>query len=332
MTTQQIPNRRKYRSWANGILPIVKQRLSIFRREGVPPTVRGMLYILESLRVLKKTKSDYNSLSSHLTEWREDGTIAADSFVDKSRRITDINDVFEPPPDYIRHGTSYLLTAVSNYYKAIPRWYGQPHYVEVWLEKNAVEGTFKAILKGREVRIAPNGGWSSFTFANNNLGRLLEKKAEGKIVHVRYYGDSDPSGYRMDEDTGKMVNLLHRHGIRFERIAITDSQIEEFGLQHLKAMTDPKVLQKLRNNVNTQHFRDNHDGEVWQIELDALQLAPAKFKQLVLSDVDQFFDEKIHQRALKEVKDKYPAARIHRLLKKMIAELYQELLDREPEV
>ena len=33
----------------------------------------------------------------------------------------------------------------KNYPLQIPKWYNQPHYVEVWIEKDALRGTFRKI-------------------------------------------------------------------------------------------------------------------------------------------------------------------------------------------
>src|SRR5205085_11475759 len=111
-----------------------------------------------------------------------------------------------------------------------------------------------------------------------------------------------PSGNRMDGEDGKMMQKLRENGIHFERVAITDSQIEEYGLQHLKN-TDPEVMAKLLRDPNAQHFRDEHDGELFQIELDALQaLQPKTFKRLVLSNIDQHFDEDTYQELLNQHK------------------------------
>jgi hypothetical protein len=108
-------------------------------------------------------------------------------------------------------------------------------------------------------------------------------------------------------------------------VAITDSQIEEYGLQHLKN-TDPEVMAKLLRDPNAQHFRDEHDGELFQIELDALQaLQPKTFKRLVLSNIDQHFDEDTHQRLLKQ----YKPASIYRLVKERVAQLQSDLRDRD---
>jgi hypothetical protein len=243
----------------------------------------------------------------------------------------DFDDILVTPERYISDGIDYLWDTIKDYHGNIPRWYNQPHYVEVWLEKNAIAGSFNSILNNadnpRRVVIAPNGGWSSTTFAADNLHRLLRKKKQGKIVHLQYYGDSDPSGERMDESTeykgkhSKLINVLREiHGFDFQRIAITDQTIDDFDLHHLKEITAANVKPR---NPNIKYFKEKHNGQLWQIEVDALLLDPHKFKELVLFNVDKWFDEKIHKEAVEEVKNElYPDSEIHILLKQKIQELF----------
>jgi hypothetical protein len=62
-----------YINWEKDVWPVLQKQFTTFEQEGVKPTVRGLLYILESMEVLKK--KDYNSLSKHLTKWRESGRL-----------------------------------------------------------------------------------------------------------------------------------------------------------------------------------------------------------------------------------------------------------------
>lgn len=123
----------------------------------------------------------------------------------------------------------------------IPRWYKQPEYVEIWVEKNAMAGVFSSVLtKSRQVRIVPNGGWSSESFMKDNLNRLRFKMHDEwdekrkirrfKDAYVLYYGDYDPSGSRMVQN---LKEALDEIGVEFEHVAITKEQIERFGLQDL---------------------------------------------------------------------------------------------------
>lgn len=180
----------------------------------------------------------------------------------------------------------------------IPRWYKQTHYVEVWLEKDAVKGMFQSILEDREVRIVPNRGWSSLSFKNENIQRLLTKQEEGKIGHVLYFGDFDPSGSAMDRSLARDLNNALGTEHTFERIALTKQQIKDFGLEHLKN-PDPEVLNKLNRDPNRQSFKEEN-GDLFQIEIDALQRDPEKFKNLVLSAVDRYFDQGVYDAVMME--------------------------------
>lgn len=235
-----LPNTaRKNRNWQKDVLPYVNERLMAFRQEGVLPTVRGMFYALVSLQVTNNTKSDYVQLVSKLTDWRENNIIPLHSFVDNSRRIIEIDDDLRPE-EYVGAGISYPDNAPNGYYDTIPRWYKQPHYVEVWIEKDAMTGTFSSILKDRQIRIVPNRGWTGFEFLNNNIERLMKKQnEEGKDVHVLYFGDYDPSGDRMYR---WLKQKLSDVGIGIKRVAITKEQIDEFDLGHLKN-TDREVME-----------------------------------------------------------------------------------------
>ncbi|MFL6381088.1 MAG: hypothetical protein ACJ72S_07340, partial [Nitrososphaeraceae archaeon] len=171
---------------------------------------------------------------------------------------------------------------------------------------------FYAILRkgeiDRQVRIVPNRGWTSFTFVKKNVDRLLLKQRFWeyiKKVVVLYAGDFDPSGLRMAENLEKE---LSKHGIEFKMIAVTKLQIREFDLQHL---TDPdaKTLDKLEGNSekkgdsNTEWFKQTWgDGEVYQIELDAMHARRPQFKEFLLSTIDSYFDYDIYER---EVKRRY---------------------------
>jgi hypothetical protein len=123
----------------------------------------------------------------------------------------------------------------------------------------------------------------------------LAKKREGKIVHVLYFGDYDPTGLRMSYNLGQK---FLQYGIHFERAALTKSQIVDFGLDHLKN-PDPQVLEKLRRDPNSNAFAKENGG-LYQIEIDALQKDPEKLRRQVLGSVDRYFDEQIHENSLNE--------------------------------
>ena len=108
------------------------------------------------------------------------------------------------------------------------------------------------------------------------------------------------------EDHQKVVDQYISH-VHFERIAIRKPQIQEFNLEHLMN-PDPETLAKLegtsekRGDPNTDWFKENHgDGDVYQIELEAMNPPRQQFRTYLLSKVDGLFDNSIFE---KEVKDR----------------------------
>ena len=168
--------KKKRIDWDKKYLPVVIEQLADFERQGIKPTFRGMYYTLVDLGILPKTEANYSALNKASVRWRENHLIDMDSFDDTTRSIVkDFVDEYESHEDYVDWGIKYLKYAKLNY--KIPLWYKQPHYVEIWLEKNAAVGTFKSIVKDLEVVVVPNRGHSSVAFINDNIQNLKDKQA-----------------------------------------------------------------------------------------------------------------------------------------------------------
>jgi hypothetical protein len=109
------------------------------------------------LKVIPNLIGYYNTLSRKLVEAREDRRIDEDAIVDESRWIIDIDDDFKSPEQILEQEFK-LINDLPKYYKSlIPRWYKQPNYIEVWLEKKAMASIVKSILFDYQVRIVPTG-------------------------------------------------------------------------------------------------------------------------------------------------------------------------------
>lgn len=125
-----------------------------------PNTSRGLMYILKSNDILKKT--DYSGLTNHLTKWRISGKIGWDEIADGSGRgvINDFSD-YETPIDFVTNQVEFLRNAGKNYRQFLKtewRWRNQPNYVEFWNEKHAVVSTVAVLVGDRCVRVAYNKG------------------------------------------------------------------------------------------------------------------------------------------------------------------------------
>jgi 5S rRNA maturation endonuclease (ribonuclease M5) len=275
--------------WKSKIIPRIKEILLERRARGIlKASIRGIFYILVSLNMMANTKGAYKGLSRALVTARERGIIPDDWIVDQSRSIIDIDDEYLSPEKLIDNLLGYFDELPEDYKDKIPKWHRQQVYVEIWIKKKAMAAVFKSILdpvgvekeEMRQVRIIPNSGWSSRTFWIDNANRLIRrsKLQLGKVV-VLYFGDYDPSGNKMVK---KLKKMLEAYGIDYEAVAITKKQIRQFGLEHLKN-TDPAVLAKLKCDTNKNEFIRENNGQLFQIELDALEaLRPDDLRDLLL--------------------------------------------------
>jgi len=321
--------------WVAIIVQYVIPRIAEFRKEGILPTVRGIFYFLTDTQVVSKLHKIYKGFDRALVDARkkkpgDKGYIPLGTFSDNTRRIIDIYDKYEDLDTQIFIGIHRTMLLTDTFKDSIPRWLGQPNYVEVWIEKRTLTGTIRSILTGKEVRIAPNGGWSSLEFLNENIERLEDQITRKdfqdfdriKHIWILYVGDFDPSGLKMDGHYQKaLTELQNRLGgqvhIHFKRIALTWDQIKTFKLEHLKnAALSDKDRERLENDPNAGWFKEQYDGSLFQIQSDSLQtLQPRKFKELITKEVDDLYDEKIRKKILALPEHSLPPEKIWRKIK-----------------
>ena len=301
------------------IIDKVQEELQAYRNQGYDkPTLRSMFYRLASKSIIPNTKAGYRSLLHYCTKARWKGDLAMNCFADESRTlIQDYNDQFFTPEQLIEGHFDKIKNMSEEYVYIVPRWYKQPHYVEVWIEKKAMINNFVPILRDRDVTIVPTSGFDSTPQLYASFNRMINQYHEAdKDVHILYYGDSDPSGEGMDEDLNnrlqKLTHILGCIKIDFQRIAVTEDQIDQY---NLPTAIDAKTREKLERDPRAANFLDKY-GELRQVELDALPaIVPDQFRQLILESVDKFFDERSHQEMLAEIEEKYSHNEIEKIVK-----------------
>lgn len=277
------------------VIDRVKQELPWFVERDITPTLRTLFYRLVSLEVIPNTKQAYKQLSSVCVNARKSGKIPWNSIADEGRLVlADFEEEYQTPEQYVQLHIDLLKEASQNY--VVPRWYKQPHYVEVWIEKQALADTFSSFLKGRDVRIVVNKGYSGWSFLYKNSIRLLEMKEIGKEIHILYFGDFDPSGDDMDDHLDNALRYFGLEDIDFKRIAVTEEQIEEFNLPPMPKSKE--TIDKVNHDTRKNGFIKKY-GKLYIVELDALlAIVPDEFRSIVQEPVDRFFDQGIYQDVL----------------------------------
>lgn len=187
--------------------------------------------------------------------------------------------------------------------------------MEIWIEKQALADTFVSFLQNRQVNIVVNRGYAGWSFLYENCKRLRRIRDENhQDIHILYFGDFDPSGDDMDRH---LQNAIGQFGLQdivdFKRVAVTLQQVRRFSLPPIPS--NQETLDKISKDTRTIKFKEKHGGKLYAVELDALlAVAPDQFRIMVQQSVDQFFDDRVFKRVLRE----HPPELIDRLVHKKI--------------
>ena len=306
-------------NWANEVLPHILERLEKFEEQEIKPTLRAMFYALVSLSVIPNAQNYYKGLSKFTARAREAGVLEMDCFADNSRGLVNEPREYETIKDYVSFLVKALERGPEVYNESfLPMWHDQPNYVEVWVEKDALVGTFESVLKDKGVAIVPNRGFSSVSFMYDNVQRLQEKQEDHEFIHVLYFGDLDPSGDAIDDIIENKFELYGLEGVDFERIAITEEHVRAF---NLPKNPDPDTVAKLRRDTRSPAFEAKY-GELFQIEVDALQAyAPGEFKAIIQDSVMAYFDQDIWDEVKANHTDQMVRDEVKKELKKLLRRL-----------
>jgi hypothetical protein len=235
-------------------------------------TIRQLHYRLVAIG-MTNDMNHYKRVVTAMTEARWNDIIGMESFIDRERAMygeTEADEVILE--DSISKGKEQIEAWMEAY--NLNRWSNQENYVEVWVEKKALQGVFETPCRSLDVGLAPCKGYPSITFLYEASQRFEKAETCGQNPIILYFGDYDPSG----EDIPRSIeeNLL-RMGvdIKVERIALNTSQIREMNL--------PSVPPK-STDTRTRNWSGNG-----VVELDAVE--PHTLEQMCKVAIEDYFDD-----------------------------------------
>lgn len=189
-----------------------------YHRRGFDLTLRQLYYQFVSRNLIPNTEASYKSLGDLIGDARLAGLIDWNAIVDRTRNVRG-NQHWEKP--------SEVIESAANSF-ALDKWTDQRHYVEVWVEKDALRGIVAQVCSRLDVRYFSCRGYTSLSEMWVAAQRLRERIKAGKKAIILHLGDHDPSGLDMTRDIKDRLDLF-KCPATIERIALNINQVRQYG-------------------------------------------------------------------------------------------------------
>lgn len=259
---------KRFNSASRALIVIINNILDDYRLQGYDLSLRQLYYQLVARNIVPNTEQSYKNVGKLVSDARLAGLVDWDMIRDRGR-VTRSNSHWDTPADIIR-------SATLGY--AIDRWENQDNYVEVMVEKQALEGVLIPVCQELDVPFSANKGYTSSSAIREASKRYLWKSEEGKRLHVIYLGDHDPSGIDMSRDIDDRFELFTRGaGVRVHRVALNMDQV--------KKLNPPPNPAKMTDSRASEYVR-KFGRQSW--ELDAIE--PTKLAKIVRDKINDLID------------------------------------------
>lgn len=266
-------------------------------------TLRQLHYRLVA-RGMINDYNHYKRLGTAMGVCRWNGEIPFDVFIDRERSVfgstsyeeTSVEDEIE----YVKGSIEYWMDHYS-----LNRWSNQDTYLEVWIEKKALQGVFERPCSRNSVGLFPCKGYPSITALYEASKRFMDANEVGKTLVILYFGDYDPSGVDIPRSIQENLNRLGVD-VQVIRIALHPEQIRALNLSGVPAKSsdtrsvnwngddvveldaiDPKVLSKMCNDEINKYFDRTLYDELKQRESEEKEI----YKQALKDFVNELADK-----------------------------------------
>ncbi|GAB3975528.1 hypothetical protein GCM10028806_33290 [Spirosoma terrae] len=274
----------------------VNQVVNSYKAQGYSLTLRQVYYQFVARDWLPERWADpktgsvnnqrsYKNLGELINTGRIAGLIDWTAIEDRTRELTH-------NPHWTTPGT-IIESAAYSY--GIDKWSDQPVRIEVWVEKDALEGVVAKPCRENDVAFFSCRGYASQTALWDAGQRLSEYVDEDQDVIILHLGDHDPSGKDMTRDIEDRLRLFmgdNADRLEVKRIALNMDQIRLYNPPPNPAkITDSRAA----------GYIDEYGEESW--ELDALE--PSVINNLIVKHIEEARDEDLWKDAvIKERSDK----------------------------
>lgn len=269
---------------ADSMIKTINGILAEYVEAGYDLSLRQLYYQLVSRNVIENTERSYKNVGNLVSDARMAGRIDWDVIKDRGREMVQ-NSHWDSPAD--------IVAACASQFR-VDRWENQPCYVEVMVEKQALEGVLIPVCQEWDVPFTANKGYSSSSAMYEASKRFLKRAKDDKDLYILYLGDHDPSGIDMTRDVCERIDVFVKtsanrcdeigpneiDAVSVKRLALNMDQVEE--------MRPPENPAKITDSRAAGYIkRFGHSS--W--ELDAIE--PRRLASLVSKAIQTLVDHKL---------------------------------------
>ena len=270
----------KFQQKSLDLIELVNQVVDEYSAQGYELTLRQVYYQLVARGYIPNNERSYKNVGSLINDGRLAGLIDWHSVTDRTRNLRSESH-WDTPADVI---------ASARYLYNLDKWKGQPNYVEVWVEKDALVDIVGQACSPLDTPYFSCRGYTSQSEMWSAAQRFIRQKQREKriIIHL---GDHDPSGIDMTRDIQERLELFGAD-VFVKRVALTMNQIQTYN--------PPPNPAKITDSRASKYI-DQFGDESW--ELDALE--PKVITDLIKKQVIMYRDDAIYRAVYdKELREK----------------------------
>jgi len=268
---------KNFGSAAKAMIGTINGILAEYVAQGYDLSLRQTFYQLVSRNIVENTERSYKNVGNLVSDGRLAGLIDWNVIKDRGREMIS-NPHWGSPKE--------ILDACAQQYR-VDRWANQDCYLEVFVEKQALEGVLIPVCSEWDVPFTANKGYSSSSAMYEASKRYLKRAEDDKTLYALYLGDHDPSGIDMTRDVNDRMDLFLKvslgrsanedGGCEVKRLALNMDQIEE--------MQPPENPAKLTDSRSADYVR-RFGSSSW--ELDAIE--PRRLATIVSEAIEEIVD------------------------------------------
>lgn len=236
--------------------------LSEYQAAGYDLTIRQLYYQLVARGYIENTQKSYKRTADLVNNARLAGLIDWEMITDRGRETI-------TPSTW--DGPGQIIRQAANQFRLDP-WQDQENYLEVMVEKQALEGVLVPVCNRYAVRFTANKGYCSSSTLYET-GKRIAAMHPGKTCYILYLGDHDPSGLDMTRDIKERVTMFSKSPVIVERLALNYDQV--------LALNPPENPAK-ETDARYMEYLKNYGAASW--ELDAIE--PRALADLVDTAID----------------------------------------------